>query len=341
MAAGIHVALAAERPDLLAMLEFYCVKDASMSIAAKSRTLKSPWSEYVNKDIDVFVIWVESAHEDAISLFRGILANTNAGVVMVSNNTMLIVEAITYGVNEFLTYSVACDDEMRKKTAMKVPDIIKKMSVRPGRLAARAVPQQAKTNALKTGFKGVIALGASAGGTEATSILLRELPENIPGMVIVQHIPPVFSKQYAERLNRECAMNVREAKDWDAIEQGTVLVAPGDYQMTVVRKGTGYVVRVQKGNRVSGHCPSVDVLFGSVATSVGANAIGIILTGMGEDGARGMLQMRQAGAYTFGQDEASSMVYGMPRVAYEMGGVVKQGSIQMLPKLLLQHLSTR
>ncbi len=170
----------------------------------------------------------------------------------------------------------------------------------------------------------VIALGASTGGTEALKDVLTRFPANTPGVVIVQHMPEKFTALYAARLNTLCAMEVKEAADNDRIMSGRILLAPGGMQMRVVRQGGQYRVRCKAGDRVSGHCPSVDVLFESVAEDVGRNAVGAIFTGMGADGALGLLKMRQAGARTVGQDEATSVVYGMPRVAFEKGAVETQ-----------------
>ncbi len=200
---------------------------------------------------------------------------------------------------------------------------------------------RAVVDSLRTGFKGIIALGASMGGTEATLAVLQRLPGNMPGIVIVQHMPPLFTQIYAERVDRETRLNVKEAQDGDEVKPGQALIAPGDKQMRVINAGGKVTVSVKAGPRVSGHCPSVDVLFESVAQAMGANAIGIILTGMGSDGAKGLTAMRRRGAYTIGQDEATSVVYGMPRVAFEMGGVTQQAGLLEIPEALVRNLQKR
>lgn len=187
----------------------------------------------------------------------------------------------------------------------------------------------------------IIALGASTGGTEATLAVLRQLPADIPGMVIVQHMPTGFTKMYAERLNRLCQMEVREAKNGDEIHQGLVLIAPADLQMRVLRMGSRYTVSCQPGEKVSGHRPSVDVLFSSMAAQVKCRMVGIIMTGMGRDGASGLLEMRKAGAYTIGQDKESCVVYGMPMVAQEIGAVSVQASCENIAGVLMAHLKSR
>jgi two-component system chemotaxis response regulator CheB len=165
----------------------------------------------------------------------------------------------------------------------------------------------------------VIAIGASTGGTDATQRVLAGLPRDTPGVVVVQHMPAVFTAMYADRLNQELGLRVVEATDGDALRDGTVYIAPGEQQCAVVRASGGFALRVRRGPKVSGHCPSVDVMFGSVAVAAGSRAVGAILTGMGRDGAEGLLAMRRAGARTFAQDEATSVVYGMPREAWDCG----------------------
>lgn len=165
----------------------------------------------------------------------------------------------------------------------------------------------------------VIALGASTGGTEALRSILMELPSATPGIVIVQHMPPGFTASFAERMDRCCSIRVKEAEDGDRVLPGHALLAPGNFHMAMRRKGAEYTVRVYQDERVNLHRPSVDVLFDSVAVHAGKNAVGAILTGMGDDGARGLLHMRDAGARTIAQDEASCVVFGMPREAIERG----------------------
>ena len=170
-----------------------------------------------------------------------------------------------------------------------------------------------------TGGEKFIAVGASTGGTEAIRDFLQAMPRNCPGIVIVQHMPEMFTRAFAERLNKDCAVEVKEAADGDRIESGRVLIAPGNYHLLVQRSGASYIAHVTDGPLVSRHRPSVDVLFRSVAKSAGKNAIGVLMTGMGDDGAQGLLEMRDAGAHTIAQDEASCVVFGMPKEAIARG----------------------
>jgi len=170
--------------------------------------------------------------------------------------------------------------------------------------------------------------------------VMKRLPADIPPMVIVQHMPPGFTKMYAERLNRLCAMEVREAQSGDELHRGLALIAPADLQCRVVRIGTRYTVNCAPGDKVSGHRPSVDAMFYSMAETVTCKMVGIIMTGMGQDGAHGLLEMRKKGAYTIGQDKESSVVYGMPGVAQNIGAVMVQASCDNVSTVLLRHLKS-
>jgi two-component system, chemotaxis family, protein-glutamate methylesterase/glutaminase len=202
-------------------------------------------------------------------------------------------------------------------------------------LASDFVKVQADTG------KMIIAIGASTGGTEAIYSIIRQFPRNMPGVVIVQHMPPVFTKMYAERLNNSCSMEVKEAETGDVIISGRVLIAPGGFHLKVKKADNRFVAECVKGDPVNGHCPSVDVLFDSVADCAGKNVTGIILTGMGYDGAKGLLNLRKKGAKTIGQNEESCVVYGMPKVAYDIGAVEKQASLDDIPRLISTIINMR
>jgi len=190
-----------------------------------------------------------------------------------------------------------------------------------------------------TNSSAIIAIGASTGGTEAILEVLRELPAGTPGVVIVQHMPEGFTRMYADRLNSLCAMEVREAQHGDRVIRGRALVAPGNKQMRVVKIGAEYSIHCLPGEKVSGHCPSVDVLFESVAKAAGAGAVGVIMTGMGKDGAKGLLSMRKRGAYTIGQDRESCVVYGMPMAAFNLGAVQAQAPLGEIAGLIRKYLN--
>jgi two-component system chemotaxis response regulator CheB len=181
----------------------------------------------------------------------------------------------------------------------------------------------------------IVAIGASTGGTEALRELLEQLPAAAPGIVIVQHMPEKFTNAFARRLDTLCAMQIKEAETGDQVMQGRVLIAPGNQHMALRRTGSRYTVEILDGPHVSRHRPSVDVLFRSAAQAAGRNAMGVILTGMGDDGARCLLEMREAGAYTIAQDEESSVVFGMPKEAIERGAAMKVLALKRIPADIL------
>jgi two-component system chemotaxis response regulator CheB len=185
----------------------------------------------------------------------------------------------------------------------------------------------------------VVAIGASTGGTEALKELLSPLPADFPGIVIVQHMPETFTHQFAARLDSLCKIRVKEAQDGDRILPGHALLSPGGHHMAVVRRGMEYAVHVYRGEVVNRHMPSVDVLFSSCAHSLGRNVIGVMLTGMGGDGSRGMLEMKQADAFNIAQDESTSVVFGMPREAIRIGAVDQVLPLNQIPGILLQRLA--
>jgi two-component system, chemotaxis family, protein-glutamate methylesterase/glutaminase len=180
----------------------------------------------------------------------------------------------------------------------------------------------------------VVAIGASTGGVAALNTILPALRIDAPPVLITQHMPPVFTQQLANRLNKQCAITVKEAVDGEPLSKGHAYIAPGDKHLTVRRTRNGLECATAKGDLVNGHMPSVDVLFESVAKTVGAKAIGILLTGMGRDGAQGLLQMREAGAATFTQDEATSLVFGMPNAAMQLGASQAELSLSEIPQLI-------
>ncbi len=260
---------------------------------------------FISKEnLDIIIQHLESKN---IS-FVGVCENANSGFEMMRRGALAIViknwdespMAERMFVNSFT---------LKVKDAVNIRGIMNK----------REVKQDVYTSSDK-----VIAIGSSTGGTEAIVEILKRFPAEMPPILIVQHMPAVFTKMYADRLNDICEMTVWEAKSGDKLRPGLVLIAPGDYQMKVIKKYDGFYVECFKGEKVNGHAPSVDVMFDSVADVIGSRAVGVILTGMGGDGAKGMLKMHQNGAKTIGQDEKSSIVYGMPKVAFEIGAVDEQ-----------------
>jgi two-component system, chemotaxis family, protein-glutamate methylesterase/glutaminase len=292
---------------------------------------------------DVVCLDVEMPRMDGITFLKRLMHYMPLPVVMVSSLTQsgakTTLAALEAGAVDFVAkpHSHIYDgkDEMRDELISKIKSA-SKAKVHQHILRDQG---QANTTSLAETTNKILAIGASTGGTEALKDVLMGLPRNAPGTVIVQHMPANFTGPFAERLNSLCAMEVREAKNGDSITPGLVLIAPGDYHMVVRRSGARYYVEIGSGDKISGHRPSADVLLNSVAKIAGANAIGVILTGMGGDGARGLLAMRNAGAKTLGQDETSCVVYGMPKVAYEMGAVEKQLPLSKIAQGILESIS--
>lgn len=198
-------------------------------------------------------------------------------------------------------------------------------------------PSSGKRAKLKK-TEAIIALGASTGGTEALESVIRNFPADTPPVIIVQHMPAGFTKLYSERLDRSCKMHVKEAQDGDRLERGLIIVGAGEHHLRLCKDARGWYVSSKPGEKVSGHCPSVDVMFNSVADVAGSLAIGAILTGMGRDGADGLLRMRQAGAFTVGQDKETCVVYGMPMEAFNCGAVEVQAPLYKIADIILNQL---
>lgn len=292
---------------------------------------------------DVMTMDVEMPAMSGIDFLKQYLPQHPLPVILVSSLNLKVFDALEAGAVDF----VRKPDSQHSNDAF-ITSLIQKVLVAayakvkpaPQPISAKPIVPPPAGNLGAGMNKVLIGLGASTGGTEATLEVMKRLPADIPGMVIVQHMPPGFTKMYAERLDRLCQMEVREAKNGDELHQGLALIAPADYQCKVVRIGNKYTVSCMPGEKVSGHRPSVDVLFQSMAETVNCKMVGIIMTGMGQDGAKGLLSMRKRGAYTIGQDQASSVVYGMPKVAYDIGAVSIQASCENVANVLMRHLKT-
>lgn len=276
---------------------------------------------------DVMTLDVELPRMDGIEFLKRLMPQYPIPVVVVSAAVDKVFEALKSGAVDFVS-------KPANKTG--VDNFINELTVKI-KIASISKVGYLKRESFYSKID-IIAMGASTGGTEALEQVLKGLPREIPGIVIVQHMPPVFTKMYADRLNNSCILEVKEAESGDMVLPGRVLIAPGGSHIKVIRNGSGYSLHCFNGEKVNGHCPSVDVLFYSVAENCGNRALGIILTGMGHDGANGLLEMRKKGDKTIGQDEDSCIVYGMPKAAYELGAVEKQVSLNDIPKEILNVL---
>jgi two-component system chemotaxis response regulator CheB len=287
---------------------------------------------------DVITLDLEMPRMDGLTFLKKLMRYHPMPVIIVSSLTpsggKLALEAIESGAVEVLSkpgssFSVG---EMRQQLADKIRaaarvTVSQKTAAKP---TIDAVPVGGR--ALKETTNKVIAMAASTGGTEALRSILVNLPPTIPGVVVVQHMPPNFTKAFAERLNQQCRLDVAEAQNGDSVVSGRVLIAAGNGHLLLKRSGARYYVSVKDGPMVNHQRPSADVLFKSTAENAAANALGIILTGMGADGARGLLQMKEAGAITIAQDEKSCVIYGMPKEAVKRGAAGKVVALNRIPR---------
>ncbi len=291
----------------------------------------------VQRKPDVVTLDMEMPRMDGMTFLRKLMHYFPLPVIVVSSLTVqgsaLAVQARASGAVDVM----GKPDGEQAVEELAVELIHKVKTAAHANVAPMALGKPAdKPAALGRCSNKIIALGASTGGTVALEHILSRLPADAPGVVIAQHMPAMFTRHFAERLNQLCPIEVREAVDGDAVVSGVALVAPGDHHMLLKRVGSGYGVSVKGGPRVHRQRPSVEVLFRSVARAAGANAVGAILTGMGEDGAQGLLEMRQAGAATVAQDEASCVVFGMPRAAIELGAAEHVFGLERIPRELLR-----
>lgn len=301
---------------------------------------------------DVLTLDVEMPRMDGVEFLRRLMPQYPMPVVMVSALTergkQITLAALEAGAVDFVTKpSVdvarglnAMMLELRTKVKIASTANVSHWKHKRRPMAANGA-SATMNRALAESTDKVIAIGASTGGTEAIKDVISRFPSNTPGVVIVQHMPAGFTRMFSERLNSLCAMEVKEAADGDRIMMGRVLVAPGGHHLRVKRSGGTYLAEVRQGEPVCGHCPSVEVMMQSVAQHVGANAVGVMLTGMGGDGAAGMKAMRDAGARCIAQDEKSCVVFGMPMEAHKRGGVEKLVPLDRMASEVLGFLTAK
>jgi two-component system, chemotaxis family, protein-glutamate methylesterase/glutaminase len=287
---------------------------------------------------DVVTCDIEMPRMDGIQFIRRLLPQYPLPIIVVSSISEAVLDAMSAGAVDFVTKpdmgSIGNVEHFVEELIRKVKTAARsKVIAGENHLSSHTGSQEAA--AASPSQIDVIAIGASTGGTEAIFKIVRSLPISMPGIVIVQHIPPIFSRMFAERLHLQTRLNVKEAQTGDYIRQGHVYVAPGNKHMRIKRFGKEYRIECIEGEKINGHCPSADILFESVAKEAGAKAIGVILTGMGYDGAKGLLTMRRKGARTIGQDAHSSVVYGMPKAAFEVGAVERQIDLHRIAELLV------
>jgi two-component system chemotaxis response regulator CheB len=302
---------------------------------------------------DVITLDVEMPRMDGITFLKKLMSQHPIPVVMCSSlaesGSETALKALEYGavdiiqkpklgVKQFLEESRILICDAVKAAASVRPQKISAISFRvPPKLTADAVLPKTINKSMAATTEKVVTVGASTGGTEALKVLFEALPADAPGMVVVQHMPEHFTRAFANRLDSLCRVSVKEAENNDTVMRGRVLIAPGNRHTLLKRSGARYYVEVRDGPLVSRHRPSVDVLFRSAARYAGKNAVGVIMTGMGDDGAKGMAEMKEAGAYTIGQDEASCVVFGMPKEAIKLGAVDRVVGLEGIARVILDH----
>ncbi|MDP8566998.1 protein-glutamate methylesterase/protein-glutamine glutaminase [Methylophilus aquaticus] len=299
---------------------------------------------------DVLTLDVEMPRMDGLDFLEKLMRLRPMPVLMVSTLTEkgseITLRALELGATDFVTKPKMGIAQGMQQYADEITDKIRtaaKAKISTLQNIAKAtssyVQQSALRNPLISSEK-LLIIGASTGGTEAIKSFLLQMPSDCPGILITQHMPAGFTKSFADRLNSLCKISVKEAADGERVLPGHAYIAPGDKHLLLARSGANYVTRLSDDEPVNRHKPSVDVLFDSAAVNAGKNAIGVILTGMGKDGAAGMVRMKSSGAYNFAQNEESCVVYGMPREAVAQGGVHEVAHLKDLPKLVINYLTT-
>ena len=325
---------ASVRQTLKAVLE----SDPGIEVIA---TAADPFAavERIREEVpDVITLDIEMPRMDGLTFLEKIMSQHPIPVVVCSSlsetGSKTALAALDRGAVEVIGKPKVGTAQFLRESTIRLCDVVKcaaqarvrrrlrAASARPQpKLTADAILAKPSRTALIQTTEKVVAIGASTGGTDALQKLLAALPGDAPGMVIVQHMPEKFTAHFAERLDSLCAVTVKEAEDGDTVLRGQALIAPGNRHLLLKRSGARYYVEVRDGPLVTRHRPSVDVLFRSIARYAGSNAVGVILTGMGDDGARGMQEMKSAGAFNIAQDEATCVVFGMPHEAIKLGGV--------------------
>ncbi len=303
---------------------------------------------------DVITLDVEMPRMDGVTFLQKIMSQHPMPVVICSSLTEegseTALKALEYGAIEIILKPRIGTKQFLEESRVRICDAVKAASLaRLKRIAAelpRVVPKlsadvilaKAASSAMVKTTDKVVVVGASTGGTEALSDFLQAMPLDAPGIVIVQHMPEHFTRAFAARLDTLCRISVKEAENNDTVIRGRALIAPGNHHLLLKRSGARYYVEIKEGPLVSRHRPSVDVLFRSAARYAGKNCTGVIMTGMGDDGAKGMLEMKEAGAFTIAQDEESCVVFGMPKKAIELGAVDRVASLKDIPSVVLHSL---
>ncbi|MCD1654343.1 chemotaxis response regulator protein-glutamate methylesterase [Treponema zuelzerae] len=331
--------------------------ESDISVLATASDPYDAVEKLKHKIPDVIILDIEMPKMDGLTFLKKIMSQHPIPVIICSSKAeegsqnvfqamqfgaVDIIQKPKIGTKEFLEESrVMITDAVRAAHLTRVKKISSSVPAVAPKLTADVILPMGSPNVSIETTESVIVVGASTGGTEALRVFLEQLPIDCPGVVIVQHMPEHFTAAFASRLDGICAVNIKEAEDNDTVLRGRVLIAPGNKHLLLKRSGARYYVEIKNGPLVSRHRPSVDVLFRSTARYAGKNAIGVIMTGMGDDGAKGMLEMKQAGAFNFAQDEQSCVVFGMPKEAIKIGAVDKIATLNDLADLVIKKSKAR
>ena len=347
---NIHVLVVDDSAVVREVLTAILSLEAGMAVATASDPLIA-MNKMKQQRPDVVILDLDLPRMDGITFLQKIMREDPLPVVICSAltgpNTSIGLQALEEGAVDVITKPRIAVRQFLHESAVLLTDVVRAAARSHAKLPLAAARRSSRRTAAsdrsverrqtsRMRSNRIIAIGASTGGTEALRDILEALPADTPGLVVVQHMPEGFTAAFAQRLDQACQIEVKEAVHGDPVLSGRALIAPGNRHMLVRQSGVRWDIEISDGPLVSRHRPSVDVLFHSVAQHAGANALGVILTGMGSDGAAGLLEMRRAGAFTIAQDEASSVVFGMPKEAIDRGAVVKVASLARIPQEILQ-----
>ncbi|MDG5799771.1 chemotaxis response regulator protein-glutamate methylesterase [Marinilabiliaceae bacterium ANBcel2] len=332
--------------------------DRSLSLMATASDPFIAAKKMLDEVPDVITLDVEMPRMDGLTFLKRIMNQHPIPVVIISSltqkGTETAIKALEYGAVEIITKPQMDTKSFFKESSIRICDAIKaasyaklrrrksvshtNMKVEPKYSADAVIPSYRKNNSMIKTTEKIVAIGASTGGTEALTHILSSMPPDSPGIIVVQHMPEEFTRSFALRLNNLCAITVKEADVNDSVIRGRALIAPGNRHIVLKRSGARYYIDITDGPLVNRHRPSVDVLFRSVAMNAGSNAVGVIMTGMGSDGAKGLLELKDAGAYTIAQDEKSSVVFGMPYEAIKLNAHTKILSLENITSGILNKV---